>query len=828
MSSLLVRLRIWYDGKFVGNNQYVEKLCLDIPEYDVFEFEEAFVHEVLGADLGCESMSRYAFKDKETGEFTFVNVDDEETDFVSLALKFVDEKKNLEILCECNTAVAEVAEVEKIADKIDDKTLEDDHDEELEDSDWELFENVVEDGTDSSDDGLEESDFSDEDDKFLEARRTKERPSKKEKIVEEKGKSILHESSTIPSTLVVLPNEDEFDSDASCESLDDDGNIKPKSKLYSKNIPFNDVKLELVMRFKDAKECQDVVRQWAVANGYNIKWTKTSYGKVEAVCAPGCNWRLYASRIHGQPTCIIKTLNVTHSCIRAQVNRQVNAKFVAAHFLPKLRNNANITVKEMIVDLEVTYGCKVRPMKCYRGKRLALEQIRGTFHDHYAKLRPYVMELMRNDKEGRFELKTFLDKQEKPVFERIYIGFSALRKGFLQGCRKYIRFDACFLKTVLGGSLLAAVSKDCNNKMYPIALAVVEKENEHSWTWFFERLFEDLNINDGLGWTFMSDKQKGLINGIQRLAPLSEHRHCARHIYANWKKNFLGPKFKVMFWNIAKANSKTEFEWCLDEMRQVNAQAAEDFMSKGPSSFCKALINSFTRTDTIDNNVCETFNSYILKSRDKPLIDMLEDIRTSIMTRIYDLSAGMEKSMDSSDLLCPNIRKKLIKIENNVRHCIVRPAVGGKFEVHHKDDAYVVDVVGKVCSCRSWELTAIPCVHALSCIFHNREDPVAYIDPFYYKSNALECYKFGLHPLPGYKAWPVVEGHPILPPQYSRPTGRPKKCRRRGLDDEQNKSNTKLSMRGLQMSCKNCGGFDHNKRTCKAPPKVNFCYEFLH
>lgn len=61
---------------------------------------------------------------------------------------------------------------------------------------------------------------------------------------------------------------------------------------------------------------------------------------------------------------------------------------------------------------------------------------------------------------------------------------------------------------MLGGALLAAVSKDCNNKMYPIAWAVVEKETEDTWSWFFEHLFSDLNISDGLGWTFMSDKQK--------------------------------------------------------------------------------------------------------------------------------------------------------------------------------------------------------------------------------------------------------------------------------------------------------------------------------
>ena len=33
----------------------------------------------------------------------------------------------------------------------------------------------------------------------------------------------------------------------------------------------------------------------------------------------------------------------------------------------------------------------------------------------------------------------------------------------------------------------------------------------------------------------------------------------------------------------------------------------------------------------IDNNICETFNSYIRKGREKPLIDMLEYIKENLM-----------------------------------------------------------------------------------------------------------------------------------------------------------------------------------------------------
>ena len=52
-------------------------------------------------------------------------------------------------------------------------------------------------------------------------------------------------------------------------------------------------------------------------------------------------------------------------------------------------------------------------------------------------------------------------------------------------------------------------------------------------------LQKDLNINDGgEGWVIISDQQKGLLNAVADLVPNAEHRMCAKHIYANWRKKY--------------------------------------------------------------------------------------------------------------------------------------------------------------------------------------------------------------------------------------------------------------------------------------------------
>lgn len=56
---------------------------------------------------------------------------------------------------------------------------------------------------------------------------------------------------------------------------------------------------------------------------------------------------------------------------------------------------------------------------------------------------------------------------------------------------------------------MSAVSRDANNNIYPIAMAVVEAETKDSWSWFLETLVGDLGqCGSTRGWTFISDLQK--------------------------------------------------------------------------------------------------------------------------------------------------------------------------------------------------------------------------------------------------------------------------------------------------------------------------------
>lgn len=56
--------------------------------------------------------------------------------------------------------------------------------------------------------------------------------------------------------------------------------------------------------------------------------------------------------------------------------------------------------------------------------------------------------------------------------------------------------------------MLAAVGRDGDNRIFPIAWAVVEVEDEPNWSWFVQLLKKDIVLEDGKNITIISDKQK--------------------------------------------------------------------------------------------------------------------------------------------------------------------------------------------------------------------------------------------------------------------------------------------------------------------------------
>nr|GMD28279.1 uncharacterized protein LOC109163968 [Ipomoea batatas] len=272
-----------------------------------------------------------------------------------------------------------------------------------------------------------------------------------------------------------------------------------------------------------------------------------------------------------------------------------------------------------------------------RAKLIVMKEIQQSYIGEFKRLREYADELLSTNIGSTVKLEVDRSTPDEPaIFHRMYICFGAIKENFMHGCRPIIGLDGCFLKGLVKGQLLVAVGRDGNNQMFPIAWSIIQgRENTDNWKWFLNLLKADLGIIDGMGWTIMSDMQKGLLCSISDLLPFVEQRMCARHIYARWGKRFRGDELKFQFWICARSPNNPEFEKNMAALRQINEEA-HDYLKEqwDPIHWCQAFFSDFSKCDVIDNNMCETLNGVILEARCKPIISMLEEIKVYIMRRL--------------------------------------------------------------------------------------------------------------------------------------------------------------------------------------------------
>ena len=148
--------------------------------------------------------------------------------------------------------------------------------------------------------------------------------------------------------------------------------------------------------------------------------------------------------------------------------------------------------------------------------------------------------------------------------------------------------------------------------------------------------------------------------------------------------------------------------------------------------------------------------------------------------------------------------------------CYPVPSGNGIFEVHDREWHYVVDFFGKHCECRRWQLTGIPCSHAISCLKHERI-PENSVLPNCYSIDAFKnAYGCNIFPCSEKSSWENVGGPEVQPPKYEKKVGRPPKARRRAAHEVQGPNGPRLSKYGVIIHCSHCGQAGHNSASCAA------------
>ncbi|KAK6778077.1 hypothetical protein RDI58_024795 [Solanum bulbocastanum] len=512
------------------------------------------------------------------------------------------------------------------------------------------------------------------------------------------------------------------DGDPDCVNSEDNKSLDGDSDNESFDFPKHNAKtdgknpiLALEYTFESKEEFKNVVTTHEVSQGRYIQWKKNDKVRMKAKCIHNdCSWVIMASRMHREKTFQVKTYNPSHSCKNwHHYNKTITSSFIARTYLDRIKHNRGWKMSEFRDTVSVELKAHVTFTQARMAMKKAIALLDGSLKDQFAILWDYVHEIDKTNPGTSIYMKfTNNEMPNMPYrFQRVYLCFAACKEAFKVGCRRIVGVDGCWLKgPMYGNQLLTAVGLDANNNIFPVAYAVVERETKETWSWFLTHLASDLEIDDQESWTFMSDKQKGLVEAFNEILPYVDHRFCVRHLHNNFKKaGFFGLSLKNALWAAANATTVEFFKICMEKMHELDAEAAAWLNEKPPTEWSKSHFSTGAKCDVLLNNMCECFNSMILDARDKPIITLLEKLRYLLMARFQ---ANREKAerWNSGDI-CPRIKSILHKNESAAAAFIPKKSNQWHYEILGASiaDNWAVDLQNRKCSCRKWTITGIPC-----------------------------------------------------------------------------------------------------------------------
>lgn len=228
-------------------------------------------------------------------------------------------------------------------------------------------------------------------------------------------------------------------------------------------------------------------------------------------------------------------------------------------------------------DIERDLGMKVPYKRAWQAAERAKQILNGSDKQSYLLLPNYCEQIPERNPNSIAFVEWI---KETRRFRRLFISYEASAQGFAS-CRPLLGLDGTHLKSKYLGILLAATAVDTNGSLFPLASAVVDAENDENWLWFMHNLRTVIVDNAALHlhfpekFVFLSDRQKGLIDGVEAVFLRSPHGYCLRHLGENMGKSFKKKELKTLLWKVALASTVSEFVSGMNEMRTMDEKCAD-------------------------------------------------------------------------------------------------------------------------------------------------------------------------------------------------------------------------------------------------------------
>ncbi|XP_050218751.1 uncharacterized protein LOC126669347 [Mercurialis annua] len=560
-------------------------------------------------------------------------------------------------------------------------------------------------------------------------------------------------------------------------------------------------------RFKSFVEFREALHKYSIAHGFVYRYKKNDSHRVTVKCkSQGCPWRIYASRLSTTQLICIKKMNAEHTCEGAAVKAGYRSTrgWVGSIIKEKLKVSPNYRPKDIADDIKREYGIQLNYSQAWRAKEIAREQLQGSYKEAYNQL-PFFCEKIKETNPG--SVATFSTKEDSS-FHRFFVSFHASITGYEQGCRPLIFLDSAPLNSKYQGMLLAAISVDGDDGIFPVAFAVVDTETEENWHWFLMELNSAIFPTRQI--TFVADFQNGLKKSLPEIFDKCYHSYCLRHLAEKLNRDLKGQfshearRFMINdFYAAAYAPRHEGFQRSVENIKGISPEAYNWVIQSEPEHWANAFFEG-ARYNHMTSNFGHQFYSWVSEAHELPITQLIDTLRGKMMESFY---IRRVESDQWTTKLTPTKEEKLQKEMSIASSLQVLHSHGSVFEVRG-ESADSVDIDQWDCSCKGWQQSGLPCCHAIAVFQCVDRSPYDYCSRYFTSDAYRSAYAGSIHPVPNADR-PIQVGSSeveiiVTPPPTKRAPGRPKVRHAESVD---------IIKRQLQ--CSKCKGLGHNKKTCK-------------
>ncbi|XP_074323986.1 uncharacterized protein LOC141660903 [Apium graveolens] len=275
-----------------------------------------------------------------------------------------------------------------------------------------------------------------------------------------------------------------------------------------------------------------------------------------------------------------------HTCaldIRFKGQRQATTSIIVDAIKQKFTNiKTSYTVADVIRDLKHDHNVNINYNKAWRSKEKALEIMSGNATDSYSELYTYLHMLHTTNAGSVIELQ--LGKNN--CFMYVVLDLHASIKGW-NFCLPIVVVDGTFLKSAHGGTLLVATTQDAGGKVFPLAFAAVDSENDMSWEWFFVKFKKAYGVREGM--IIVSDRHESIIKVANNVYNEVPHVFCIFHLLGNietkFKKNL--KRINDEFLSASNAYKLKKFNYHMSELEKIDKIVQQYLQEVGYEKWAK-------------------------------------------------------------------------------------------------------------------------------------------------------------------------------------------------------------------------------------------------